>query len=471
VLDIGLSDSPVRLYETNGQDGRYVALSHCWGKNQMLKTENRSLEQHKQGISWNILPRTFQDAITFARRIDVRYIWIDSLCIIQDDSEDWESESAQMASIYANSFLTIVAAKAANSTEGCFAIVPERERTHNITGVDNKTGAGFTIYARPTIKHADDIEGEKFFPIASRAWCYQEQVLSPRLLHFHYCELKWECMEKTSCECSLADGIPHDKKEHAKALTSGSNIHSLNDRWRRMVRSYVELNLTYESDRLPALSGVAKQMLTVRKGRYLAGLWEDSLFEDLMWWVTESDCPQARRPKEWRAPSWSWASIEGRILHRIYPIKTIHCTINEAEITPAGQDPTGAVASGKLVVSGILLPAILRHVSPTLDAEELEGDERHFEIEIVENELVHKIYADYPLDTEGSSYVPDGQDVYCLCIATDQWHTCWLVLQRVRNMKEEVYERIGMAKEKPAKGREQEGWVSVAKKNSVVVIV
>ena len=170
-------------------------------------------------------------------------------------------------------------------------------------------------------------------------------------------------------------------------------------------------------------------------------------------------------------PSWSWASIEGRILHRIYPIKTIHCTINEVEIAPAGQDPTGAVASGKLVVSGILLPAKLRHVSPTLDAEELEGDERHFEIEIVENRLVHKIYADYPLDTEGPSYVQDGQDVYCLCIAADQWHTCWLVLRRVRDIKEEVYERIGMAKEKPAKEKEHDGWAGVAGEKSVVVIV
>jgi hypothetical protein len=437
----------------------------------MLKTENHSLEQHKQGISWNILPRTFQDAITFTRRIGVRYIWIDSLCIIQDDSGDWERESAQMASIYANSFLTIVAAKAANSTQGCFAIIPEKERTHKITGVGARAGGAFTVYARPSIKHADNIDGEKLFPIASRAWCYQEQVLSPRLLYFHYCELKWECMEKSSCECSLADGIPHDKKEHSKALNKGSDIHSLNDRWRSMVRSYVELSLTYESDRLPALSGVAKQMGSVRKGRYLAGLWEDSLFEDLMWWVTESDMPQVRRPKEWRAPSWSWASIEGRILHRIYPIKTIHCTINEDEIIPAGQDPTGEVASGKLVVSGVLMPAKLRHVSPTLDAEELEGDERHFEIEIVENKLVHKIYADYPLDEEGPYYVPDGEDVYCLCIATDQWHTCWLVLRRVQEYKEEVYERVGMAKEKPAKEKEHDGWAGVAGKRSVIVIV
>ena len=340
-----------------------------------------------------------------------------------------------------------------------------------ITGVDNKHGTPFTIYARPAIQHADNTKGEKLFPIASRAWCYQEQVLSPRLLYFHYCELKWECMEKTSCECSLADGIPHDKKEHAKALTQGSDIHSLNDRWRKMVRSYVELSLTYESDRLPALSGVAKQMLPIRKGRYLAGLWEDSLFEDLMWWVTETDSPQARRPKEWRAPSWSWASIEGRILHRIYPIKTTHCTINEVEIVPAGQDPTGAVASGRLVVSGILIPAILRHASPIPDTEEEELGDKRFEIEIVGRKLVHKIYVDYPLGREGPYYVPDRQDVHCLCIATDQWHTCWLVLQRVRDMKEEVYERIGMAKEKLAKGKEQEGWAIMASEKSVVVIV
>jgi hypothetical protein len=158
-------------------------------------------------------------------------------------------------------------------------------------------------------------------------------------------------------------------------------------------------------------------------------------------------------------------------MHRIYPIKTTHCTINEVEITPSGQDPTGAVASGKLVVSGFLLPAILRHVRPISDTEDLEEDERRFEIEFVEKKLAHKIYVDYPLDGEGPYYVPDGQKVHCLCIATDQWHTCWLILRRVEDREEEAYERIGMVKEKLAKGKEQEGWSNVAKEMSLVVIV
>lgn len=436
----------------------------------MLKTEKSTLAQHKQTISWIALPKTFQDAITFVRRIGVRYIWIDSICIVQDDSADWQRESAKMASIYANSFLTVAATKSADSKEGCFAVIPNRQRSHKMTRLDG-IGMPYTIHSRPTVRHTDNIDGKILFPIAYRAWCYQEQVLSPRLLHFNYCELKWECMEKKSCECSISDGFSHAKISHARALTAGPDIHSINDEWRHMVAEYMQLSLTYESDRLPALSGLAKQILPTRNGRYLAGLWEDSFFEDMMWFLTERDSMRSWRPKVWRAPSWSWASIEGRITHRIFPIKNIHCTISEVKVTPAGYDPTGAVAWGKLVILGILVPAILRHIRPRSDNEEMEEDNRRFGIEIAERALLHKIYVDYQLDEEGTFYIPDRQEVYCLCIATDQWHKCWLILRRVSYEVTEVYERIGMAWEKPEVIKEHGGWASAATANCEVVIV
>jgi hypothetical protein len=445
ILDVdppGPQACQIRLYETNGETGLYVALSHCWGKSQMFKTERGSLNLRRRNIPWDIIPRTFQDAITFVRRLGLRYLWIDSLCIIQDDRADWERESAKMASIYTNAVLTIAATKSADSEGGCFSVVPESGRTHEITGLD-QGGRPFTIYARPSVRNWEKSPSRLY----SRAWCFQERILSPRVLHFHHHELKWECQSLTTCECSLTP-TSHDKQKQASGLGSESDPHSMNDKWRKMVQEYVKLDLTYASDRLPAFSGLAKHIQkTYGRGRYLAGLWDDSLLEDLMWWVREGDAQNTWRPKEWRAPSWSWASREGPILHRILPIKTPHCEIVEVEISPAGIDLTGAVASGRLVISGILVPAILRHLRPKSDAEDMEPDERRFGIEVrgMNDVELHKIYVDYELDKKGPSYVADGQDVRCLCIATDQWHKCWLVLRTMQNMHADVYERIGMA--------------------------
>ena len=90
----------VRLYETEQELAHYTTLSHCWGKKHIVTTTKATLEQRKLEVPWLLLSRTFQDAITITRELGIRYIWIDSLCIIQDDKEDWERVSAKMAEIY-----------------------------------------------------------------------------------------------------------------------------------------------------------------------------------------------------------------------------------------------------------------------------------------------------------------------------------------------------------------------------------
>ena len=122
VLDLGsggTNEDPA-LVETSGLTARYVCLSHCWGRSQCIKTTRSTYDKWKSGVPWSMLPRTYQDAIVITRRLGIHYIWIDSLCIIQDDSADWERESSQMASIYGNSFLTIAATFAADGNGGCF---------------------------------------------------------------------------------------------------------------------------------------------------------------------------------------------------------------------------------------------------------------------------------------------------------------------------------------------------------------
>lgn len=110
LLDVRSTSGEVHLVETRLLQTtiqRYNCLSHCWGTQQPLKTTQQNYSQHLASISWDTIPKTFQDAIQLTRDLGVRYLWIDSLCIIQNNAEDWDRESANMCNIYGNSHLTI----------------------------------------------------------------------------------------------------------------------------------------------------------------------------------------------------------------------------------------------------------------------------------------------------------------------------------------------------------------------------
>jgi len=131
VIDIGQSsgNSALRLYETKGESERYICLSHCWGDFQPICTTTANINDYKKSISWKSLPKTFQDTVDLARFLNVRYLWIDSLCIIQDDLKDWEREAAEMANIYSKSYLTIAATAAFDCSQGLYS-----NSTQQITG-------------------------------------------------------------------------------------------------------------------------------------------------------------------------------------------------------------------------------------------------------------------------------------------------------------------------------------------------
>jgi hypothetical protein len=141
---VGLNNDHISLSENDHNCSRfYTCLSHCWGGFQPLTTTRQSLAAHKQGISWNSLPKTFQDAIDFSRRIGIFHIWIDSLCIIQDDEKDWALESSKMATIFSNAFLTIGATASQDARGGCF-----REQTGSYR---KPLELGMSIFARPNV--------------------------------------------------------------------------------------------------------------------------------------------------------------------------------------------------------------------------------------------------------------------------------------------------------------------------------
>ena len=192
-----------RLVEINdGVSAPYAALSHCWGHSRSCLTTKATFQERIKKIEWDIIPKTFRDAIQIVLLLNIQYIWIDSLCIVQDDLDDWNTESANMADIYQGALITLSATTSRGDTYGCYESTP-----HSVDNVEIKLpeSLGITdIAVRKPILHWDQITAEALShhsPLMNRGWAYQERLLSRRILHFTQDELVWECRSSVTCEC------------------------------------------------------------------------------------------------------------------------------------------------------------------------------------------------------------------------------------------------------------------------------
>ncbi|KAJ4854217.1 heterokaryon incompatibility protein (HET) domain-containing protein [Trichoderma breve] len=289
----------VRLTEPDKALDKYATLSHRWSLDHNFITTIENIGNRKEGILWEELPKTFQDAARFCLELNISYLWIDALCIIQDDPMDWELQSAKMADIYHQSCLTLAATWSNSNSTGCFPAQADEYAEHSLE-VTNSAQDNFSLKVRP--------------------WVFQERVLSPRVLHFCLREMIWECCEHTICECG-----------------GESESSSREDAWHGLVEHYSKLKLTKQTDRLPALSGLAHRMAPFL-GDYHAGLWKSSLFLDLAW-AADKPSSHLNRSREYIGPSWSWVSTH--------------------VLKAKGKNYYGEVSSATLVVSGLLRSATL----------------------------------------------------------------------------------------------------------------
>lgn len=455
-------ESGLRLVETKGMHDRYVCLSHCWGNQdsttakQTFKTTRENLSSGLENIDFTSLPRTFTDAIIFTRKLGLKYLWIDSLCIIQDDEDDWRHEASLMANIYENAVLTLAATASASDAEGLFR---SSSSIHDLIELRGKTSKGkrYIVYARRQLPHRMHDE-----PLFKRGWIFQERYLSPRFLHFASNELVWECKECMDCECNaniLLETTKRDyvgyfnvfKSYYLEAFTASP--YRVQVAWRDVVNAYTELNLSNTKDTLPALSGIAKKFIELRpEDRYLAGLWEFSFVQDLLWHARSYGILEKTdlrpRPENWRAPTWSWASVDSAIMTRGTSASHIHGNDDGPGMTscidvlavnciPAGDDITGELSSGYAVLRGSIMAGYFRFKghSYKLGCIAKGGHETEF-------------FPDYRFDVDDDSRVQDGDRVFCLRIAThnprregslDQF----LVLRRKRGIIG-TFERIGL---------------------------
>ena len=182
VLDVQVPETP-RLVETHGKKGQYVILSHCWGSGaDMYKTTTGLLQKHMNGMEANALPLNFQHAIAITVLLGYRYLWIDSLCILQDDSGNWKAEAVKMGSYYLQSALMISASAAINSASG---FLQPRKHSYSPPFSEERW---FTLRRKLVLERDIDT-----LPISKRAWTMQERFLAPRVLHFLPDQMLFEC--------------------------------------------------------------------------------------------------------------------------------------------------------------------------------------------------------------------------------------------------------------------------------------
>ncbi|KAI1618872.1 heterokaryon incompatibility protein-domain-containing protein [Exophiala viscosa] len=334
VLDLGLThsydpDTSIQLHiTTESERAGYVALSHRWGlksKQQMpSRTTLSNLGQQRRGIEFNRLPRTFQDAVTVTRMLGFRYLWIDALCIIQDDPDDWRLQSASMGTIFKHASMTVAVHSARTSAEGFLwrrevpeylSIQPERHRDDTTTAV----------YTRiPKLSDAAIARGFHGGEIIKRGWCLQELCLSQRILHFVEDDMIWECAHQPFSRPGI-----HTQARHLR--TSDSVQEGLKG-WLSIVEHYSSCQLTKTNDKLAAVAGLASVWPTQSDyssmDSYHFGIWAKYLHTSLLWMQEGAKGTRLVKRLE-RAPTWSWASVDGEI--KFYPSHRSD-TVSKADI-------------------------------------------------------------------------------------------------------------------------------------------
>ncbi|KAF1833342.1 HET-domain-containing protein [Decorospora gaudefroyi] len=368
LLDVGKSSSPVRLIDTQGKKFQYAALSHCWGSSPLFMTTKSNWAKLAANISFDALPPLFQDAIIITRQLGLRYIWIDSLCIIQDSLRDWELESSKMGSIYQNSYITISATNSGDSSARCLL---ERRKPVKIP-YENTTGKEFALRARKILNHHPSHAthggpAKPIGPLTSRAWALQEHVLSTRILHYTATELLFECKTSYRCECMPERrAYPTTPSLIPKAVAS-KKTGAVWQAWQRIVEQYSSRNLTVATDKLPAISGVASKIRKATHSDYLGGLWMNNLASDLLWHANPTAAPTSAHRTAldaWRAPAFSWASLDVPITYTILDdeendtfIPTV--TLITCSSTPSGYNPLGTITDASFTLRGPTIPATL----------------------------------------------------------------------------------------------------------------
>ncbi|KAF5563624.1 heterokaryon incompatibility protein het-E-1 [Fusarium phyllophilum] len=348
-----------KLEETGGKLGEYVSLSHRWSNPETPRSSTylRNYHDRLAGLqsAFQDIDPLFTDVLLVASQVGISYVWIDSLCIIQDSPQDWNAEAVKMADYYQNASFTIMAAvPPSKRSEGLFHI-PEGDlyRLARLPYRDKEGNRKGHFYvschidpARETQQHNQIWKNN----LLSRGWVFQEWALSRRIAWYteHGLTLRCKCRNLQHQGESLINldpspglhrilpllgmVIPKHRWDRYKAVAP--LFRSPLD-WQSLVSQYSTMQLTKpEEDRLVALSGVAQEFITQESSaKLVCGLRPWCLGVDLLW---KQDAAGIH-PRYTEFPSWSWASINASVSW-IQPDDAIDCfNLLGVSSTPGGR--------------------------------------------------------------------------------------------------------------------------------------
>jgi hypothetical protein len=330
---------------TRAKPDEYTILSHRWNDNTKLSsTTTKNYELRKAGGEWEFLPKTFRDAIYVTAQLGLRYIWIDSICIIQDEDEDidWKAESAKMATYYQQAKLTVAAVDASDE-DGFLAPrnQPAFQRLVRLPYRDlDGQQMGHFFVCKPHVDSSDVHRTMHKDGLLKRGWVFQEWILSRRIVYYTASQIIFECQsrqpknefhETLLGEGEEQKGAAEMDREFWSLLKMRHRLEESHgiDTWYKMIEAYTRQQLKFpEKDYLKAIEGIAKECCAMlRKAnekrrasrqmslKYVSGLWEQDLHHGLLWQVKNVVDPKVR---VFKAPTWSWSSIQTEI---IWPLR------------------------------------------------------------------------------------------------------------------------------------------------------
>lgn len=384
LLDVSEPRKGLRLLLTSLEPpkDRYATLSHCWGKSPTFLTlRSDNIKSFRNNIPFQSLPKTFRDAAITCCRLEIKYLWIDSLCIIQSGEgsrEDWLEHAVDMRLVYLNCVLNIAVDRASSAEEGAFAT----RNTHRLQPCHvewNYSGSEQTLWT--VYDDSDTTSDLKSLPLLGRGWVVQERLFSPRILHFANDRIHWECL-KTASTCvneytfnchgdeiagfdALREpqfSLPRMFRNPERCDGMEEKDHdAMDDLWENTVYDYSWGRLTYPvQDKLVAFAGISQRFEEIYHSPYLAGIFYHQLPWGLLWhaWEEAEDAPNG-----YIAPSWSWASHHGRVTFQPRNQLTTGLVTQELliEIYDAHVDPVdqsnkhGRVRFGEVTLRGALL--------------------------------------------------------------------------------------------------------------------
>ncbi|KAK7471082.1 hypothetical protein VKT23_002497 [Stygiomarasmius scandens] len=339
-----ISDSSMREY--------YVALSYVWGEDQPHRTTVENIDTYTTLIDQSFIPKTIRDGIMVTHKLGLRYLWVDSFCIMQDSDDDKAQEIAKIRTYFSHAFITIIAASAERVSEGFLHEHPKWNRTPILLPFRCPDGPIGTVRL-----YKDEVP--PYEAIEERAWCLEERVLSPRCLLFCSHAVQYEC----PTERKNINGSPlllEILSTQLPVTTFDSDQETLDRSWHRLLLDYTARKLTKPKDKLDAFGGIAEFFHGLwPDSRYVAGMWTHQFPEALLW-ISKGE------PRTvYLAPSWSWAAVDGAIHSSTFikdfdaPAITVLCSVKRYEATlKRKSNPYGEVTSGLLVLEAGFMQAI-----------------------------------------------------------------------------------------------------------------